>query len=65
MNINLTACISLKTKAKLTKEEKYKLEEELEKKIKANLELLMSDIPIPNYIKLLDGYNYDVEVETV
>lgn len=62
MDIDLSIQLTINAQAKFTKKEKDDLTLELKQKIKSNLELLLSDIPIPNYTKLLDGYDYDIEV---
>ena len=63
MDIDLNIQLTINAQAKFTKKERDSLTHELKQKIKTNLELLLSDIPIPNYTKLLDGYDYDIEVE--
>lgn len=63
MNIDLNIQLTLNAQAKFTKKEKEDLAHDLKQKIKSDLELLLSDIPIPNHTKLLDGYNCYIEVE--
>tara|TARA_R110002153_G_scaffold273352_1_gene444058 strand:- start:20 stop:217 length:198 start_codon:yes stop_codon:yes gene_type:complete len=63
MTIDLNIQLTINAEAKFTKKEKDNLSLELKQKIKSSLELLLSDIPIPDHAKLLDGYDYDIEVE--
>ena len=48
MKIDLNIQLTINTQAKFTKKDKDNLIHDLKQKIKNNLELLLSDIPIPN-----------------